>query len=31
VAHGASAFYTGTIRRDPAEKDEIVVAAFTGN
>ncbi len=31
VAHGSNAFYTGTIRRDPAEKDEIVVAAFTGN
>lgn len=31
VAHGSNAFYTGTIRRDPVEKDEIVVAAFTGN
>jgi hypothetical protein len=31
VAHGDSAFYTGTIRRDPVDKEEIVVAAFTGN
>ncbi|NIA16197.1 MAG: hypothetical protein GWP08_19210 [Nitrospiraceae bacterium] len=31
VAHGGSAFYTGTIRRDPVDKDTIVVAAFTGN
>ncbi|MGB2824804.1 MAG: hypothetical protein WBF17_27780, partial [Phycisphaerae bacterium] len=31
VAHGDSAFYTGLIRRDPVEKEEIVVAAFTGN
>jgi len=31
VAHGTSAFYTGRIRRDPVEKDTIVVAAFTGN
>ncbi|HNT88584.1 MAG TPA: metallophosphoesterase family protein, partial [Candidatus Hydrogenedentes bacterium] len=31
VAHGTSAFYSGTIRRDPVDKDEIVVAAFTGN
>ncbi len=31
VAHGKSAFYTGTIRKDPIDKDEIVVAAFTGN
>ncbi len=31
VAHGDSAFFTGTIRRDPVEKEEIVVAAFTGN
>jgi hypothetical protein len=31
VAHGDSAFYTGLIRRDPVDKEEIVVAAFTGN
>ncbi len=31
VAHGNSAFYTGLIRRDPVDKEEIVVAAFTGN
>jgi phosphodiesterase/alkaline phosphatase D-like protein len=31
VAHGKNAYYTGTIRRDPVDKDVIVVAAFTGN
>ncbi len=31
IAHGKSAFFTGTIRRDPVDKEEIVVAAFTGN
>jgi len=31
VAHGKSAFYTGTIRNNPVDKDEIVVAGFTGN
>ena len=31
VAHGTRAYYTGTIRRDPIDKDVIVVAAFTGN
>jgi len=31
VAHGDSAFYSGLIRRDPVDKEEIVVAAFTGN
>jgi len=31
VAHGKEAFYTGTIRKDPIEKNVIVVAAFTGN
>ncbi len=31
VAHGRAAFYTGTIRKDPVDKEEIVVAAFTGN
>ena len=31
VAHGKTAYYEGLIRRDPVEKKEIVVAAFTGN
>ncbi|MGD2164269.1 MAG: metallophosphoesterase family protein [Anaerolineae bacterium] len=31
VLHGDSASYTGLIRRDPIDKEEIVVAAFTGN
>jgi hypothetical protein len=31
VAHGDSASYSGVIRRDPVDKEEIVVAAFTGN
>ena len=31
VAAGGAATYTGTIRKDPADKQEIVVAAFTGN
>ncbi len=31
VAHGTNAFYTGTIRKDPINKKEIKVAAFTGN
>ena len=31
VAHGKAAFYEGIIRRDPVEKNEIVMAAFTGN
>jgi len=31
VVHGDSAFYSGLIRRDPVDKEEIVVAAFTGN
>ena len=31
VAHGTKAYYTGTIRRDPIDKETIVVAAFTGN
>jgi len=31
VAHGTGAFYTGTVRKDPVDKDVIVVAAFTGN
>jgi hypothetical protein len=31
VAHGAEAFYGGLVRRDPVDKETIVVAAFTGN
>jgi hypothetical protein len=31
VAHGTGCFYAGRIRKDPADKDEIVLAAFTGN
>jgi hypothetical protein len=31
VAHGQDAYYGGTIRRDPLDKEVIVVAAFTGN
>ena len=31
VAHGTEAFYEGTIRKNPTDKDEIVVAGFTGN
>ena len=31
VAHGAEARYEGVIRKNPVDKDEIVVAAFTGN
>ena len=31
VAHGKNAYYTGTILKDPVDKDVIVVAAFTGN
>jgi len=31
VRHGEQAAYEGVVRRDPADKDEIVVAAFTGN
>ncbi|MBN2410494.1 metallophosphoesterase [candidate division KSB1 bacterium] len=31
VAHGRRAFFNGTIRRNPVDKEEIVVAAFTGN
>lgn len=31
VAHGAEAFYEGMIRRNPVDKDEVVVAGFTGN
>lgn len=31
VVHAGGATFEGLIRRDPADKDEIVVAAFTGN
>jgi hypothetical protein len=31
VRHGEGAVYEGLIRRDPVDKDTIVVAAFTGN
>jgi len=31
VAAGGAATYQGTIRRDPVDKRQIVVAAFTGN
>ncbi len=31
VAHGKEATYEGTIRKNPIDKDEIVVAGFTGN
>jgi len=31
VAHGAEATYEGTIRKNPVDQDEIVVAGFTGN
>ena len=31
VRHGESAVYEGIIRKNPVDKDEFVVAAFTGN
>lgn len=31
VVHGTSAFYEGLIRHNPIEKEEIVIAGFTGN
>ncbi|WP_242632123.1 hypothetical protein [Rubripirellula amarantea] len=31
VLHGAEAKYEGTVRKNPVDKDEIVVAGFTGN
>lgn len=31
VSHGTKATYEGTIRRNPVDKDEIIVAGFTGN
>ncbi len=31
VVHANTAFYNGIIKKDPVDKEEIVVAAFTGN
>ncbi|MEM7010189.1 MAG: hypothetical protein AAF585_01795 [Verrucomicrobiota bacterium] len=31
VAHGEEATYEGIVRKNPVDKDEIVVAGFTGN
>mgnify|MGYP002628782201 CR=1 FL=1 len=31
VLHGTEATYEGTIRKNPTDKDEIIVAGFTGN
>ena len=31
IRHGEEAVYEGLIRKDPVDKEEIVVAAFTGN
>lgn len=31
VAHGTEAFYEGMIRKNPIDKDEIIVAGYTGN
>ncbi len=31
VVHGNTCFYTGIVRCDPKDKNEIVVAGFTGN
>ncbi len=31
IRHGKKAMFEGLIRRDPVEKEEIVMAAFTGN
>ncbi len=31
VAHGKKAVFEGTIRRNPVDKEEIVIAGFTGN
>ncbi len=31
VRHGESAVYEGIVRKSPVDKDEVVVAAFTGN
>ena len=31
ISHGRNAHYTGVVRKDPIDKEIIVVAAFTGN
>ncbi len=31
VAHGTEAFYEGIIRKNPVDKEEILVAGYTGN
>ncbi len=31
VVHGSEATYEGTIRKNPVDKEEIVIAGFTGN
>lgn len=31
VAHGTEAFYYGMIRKNPVDKEEIIVAGYTGN
>ena len=31
VLHGTEASYEGTVRKNPVDKDEIIVAGFTGN
>ncbi|MEM9365948.1 MAG: hypothetical protein AAGD07_08115 [Planctomycetota bacterium] len=31
VAHGTEATYEGTLRKNPVDRDEIVIAGFTGN
>ena len=31
ILHGKKASYAGTVRKDPVDKEVIVVAAFTGN
>lgn len=31
IRHGKKAFFEGLIRKDPVDKDEIVLAGFTGN
>ncbi|MEM7783745.1 MAG: hypothetical protein AAF623_10360 [Planctomycetota bacterium] len=31
VLHGTEAAYEGTVRKNPIDKEEVVVAAFTGN
>ncbi len=31
VAHGTEATYEGTVRKNPVDKDEIIVAGYTGN